>query len=62
MTEKDNLLTSVRLHYGLEGDESLKDRSFEGFLHGRAVGSINESGKTPVVKEITRNSKKGRTG
>jgi hypothetical protein len=36
----DNLL--VQLHYGLEGDESVKDKYIEGFLRGSSVGTLKE--------------------
>lgn len=42
MTATHDLLTSVQLHYGLEGDESVKDKYMEGFLYGNAVGSLEE--------------------
>jgi hypothetical protein len=39
MTAKDNSLTSVQLHYALEGDESGKDIFIFDLLHGRADGA-----------------------
>ena len=44
MTTKDNFLTSVQLDYGLDGDESVKDKHILGFRRGSAIGTqINVS-------------------
>jgi hypothetical protein len=39
LTKNDNSLTSVQLHYGLEGDESVNDKYIRGLRHGNADGS-----------------------
>lgn len=39
LTKNDNSLTSVQLHYGLEGDESVNGKYIRGFRHGNADGS-----------------------
>lgn len=42
MTSKDNRLASVQLTYGLEGDESVKDKYFLGLRHGGAGSARTE--------------------
>ena len=39
MTEKNNSLTSVKLYYGKDGDESVKHKHFGGFRRGGAEGA-----------------------
>jgi hypothetical protein len=41
-TVNDNLLTSVQLQYGLEGDESLKERYLAGARYGLVGGAPTE--------------------
>jgi hypothetical protein len=41
-TVNDNLLTSVQLQYGLEGDESLKERYLAGPRYGLGGGAPTE--------------------